>query len=49
MFTQVYSDHLPDITKFHLGEKIFIPNQVDRAELHITTASGTEIIIFSNC
>ncbi|WP_341755535.1 hypothetical protein [Candidatus Tisiphia endosymbiont of Ptychoptera albimana] len=43
------SNHLPDIAKFHLGEKIFIPNQVDRAELHITTASGTEIITFSNC
>lgn len=27
------SDHLPDIAKFHLGDKIFIPNQVDKAEL----------------
>ncbi|MDD9335758.1 MAG: hypothetical protein PV347_07130 [Rickettsiaceae bacterium] len=42
------SDHLPDIAKFHLGDKVFIPSQVDRAELHITTASGTEIITFSN-
>ncbi|WP_250311726.1 hypothetical protein [Rickettsia endosymbiont of Oedothorax gibbosus] len=41
------SDHLPDIAKFHLGEKIFIPNQVDRAELHIITANGTDIITFS--
>ncbi|WP_425363973.1 hypothetical protein [Candidatus Tisiphia endosymbiont of Hybos culiciformis] len=41
------SDHLPDIAKFHLGEKIFIPNQVDKAELHIITANGTEIITFS--
>ncbi|WP_425361751.1 hypothetical protein [Candidatus Tisiphia endosymbiont of Mystacides longicornis] len=42
------SDHLPDIAKFHLGGKIFIPNQVDKAELHITTTNGTEIITFSN-
>ncbi|MFU7502943.1 MAG: hypothetical protein ACE1S7_06005 [Candidatus Tisiphia sp.] len=28
------SDHLPDIAKFHLGDKIFIPNQVEKAELH---------------
>jgi hypothetical protein len=41
------SDHLPDIAKFHLGDKIFIPNQVEKAELHIITASGTEIIEFS--
>ena len=41
------SDHLPDIAKFHLGEKIFIPSQVDKAELHIITANGTEIITFS--
>ncbi|MFP3017385.1 MAG: hypothetical protein ACEY3E_00350 [Candidatus Tisiphia sp.] len=41
------SDHLPDIAKFHLGDKIFIPNQVEKAEMHITTASGTEIITFS--
>ncbi|WP_341761119.1 hypothetical protein [Candidatus Tisiphia endosymbiont of Thecophora atra] len=41
------SDHLPDIAKFHLGDKIFIPNQVEKAELHITTTSGTEIIEFS--
>ncbi|MFU7502934.1 MAG: hypothetical protein ACE1S7_05960 [Candidatus Tisiphia sp.] len=41
------SDHLPDIAKFHLGNKIFIPNQVEKAELHITTTSGTEIITFS--
>jgi hypothetical protein len=41
------SDHLPDIAKFHLGEKIFIPNQVDKAELHIITANGTKIIAFS--
>ncbi|WP_425362775.1 hypothetical protein [Candidatus Tisiphia endosymbiont of Hybos culiciformis] len=41
------SDHLPDIAKFHLGEKIFIPSQVEKAELHIITASGTEIITFS--
>ncbi|WP_375332094.1 hypothetical protein [Candidatus Tisiphia endosymbiont of Temnostethus pusillus] len=37
------SDHLPDIAKFHLGDKTFIPNQVEKAELHIITASGTEI------
>ncbi|WP_341752701.1 MULTISPECIES: hypothetical protein [unclassified Candidatus Tisiphia] len=42
------SDHLPDIAKFHLGGKIFIPSQVDKAELHIITANGTEIITFSN-
>ncbi|WP_425361899.1 hypothetical protein [Candidatus Tisiphia endosymbiont of Mystacides longicornis] len=41
------SDHLPDIAKFHLGGKIFIPSQVDKAELHIITANGTEIITFS--
>ncbi|MCC8398348.1 MAG: hypothetical protein LN569_03495 [Rickettsia endosymbiont of Labidopullus appendiculatus] len=41
------SDHLPDIAKFHLGDKIFIPNQIDKAELHIITANGTEIITFS--
>ncbi|MFP3018081.1 MAG: hypothetical protein ACEY3E_04150 [Candidatus Tisiphia sp.] len=41
------SDHLPDIAKFHLCEKIFIPNQVEKAELHIITASDTEIITFS--
>ncbi|WP_341758431.1 hypothetical protein [Candidatus Tisiphia endosymbiont of Ditula angustiorana] len=41
------SDHLPDIAKFYLGDKIFIPNQVEKADLHITTASGTEIIEFS--
>ncbi|WP_417905565.1 hypothetical protein [Candidatus Tisiphia endosymbiont of Micropterix aruncella] len=41
------SDHLPDIAKFHLGEKVFIPNQVEKAELHIITASDTEIITFS--
>jgi uncharacterized protein YoxC len=41
------SDHLPDIAKFHLGDKVFIPNQVDKAELHIITANGTEIITFS--
>ncbi|MDD9335287.1 MAG: hypothetical protein PV347_04550, partial [Rickettsiaceae bacterium] len=40
------SDHLPDIAKFHLGDKIFIPNQVEKAELHIVTASGTKIIEF---
>ncbi|WP_341761962.1 hypothetical protein [Candidatus Tisiphia endosymbiont of Thecophora atra] len=40
------SDHLPDIAKFHLGDKIFIPNQVEKAELHIVTASGTEIRTF---
>ncbi len=40
-------DHLPDIAKFHLGDKIFIPNQVDKAELHMITANGTEIIAFS--
>ncbi|WP_375331673.1 hypothetical protein [Candidatus Tisiphia endosymbiont of Temnostethus pusillus] len=43
------SDHLPDVAKFHLGDKVFIPSQVDRAELHIITASDTEIITFSNC
>ncbi|MCC8483899.1 MAG: MFS transporter [Rickettsia endosymbiont of Labidopullus appendiculatus] len=41
------SDHLPDIAKFHLGGKIFIPSQVDKAELHIITNNGTEIITFS--
>ncbi|OZG31280.1 hypothetical protein [Rickettsia endosymbiont of Culicoides newsteadi] len=41
------SDHLPDIAKFHLDGKIFTPSQVDKAELHITTNNGTEIITFS--
>ncbi|MDR0330005.1 MAG: hypothetical protein LBH99_05065 [Rickettsia sp.] len=41
------SDHLPDIAKFHLGDKIFTPNQVEEAKLHMITASGTEIITFS--
>ncbi|WP_375332066.1 hypothetical protein [Candidatus Tisiphia endosymbiont of Temnostethus pusillus] len=37
------SDHLPDVANFRLGDKTFIPNQVEKAELHIITASGTEI------
>jgi hypothetical protein len=40
------SDHLPDIAKFNLG-KSFAPHQVDRAELHIETLSGTDIITVS--
>lgn len=37
------SDHLPDIAKFHFGDKVFVPRQVHKAELHITTTNGTEI------
>ncbi|WP_375359778.1 hypothetical protein [Candidatus Tisiphia endosymbiont of Nemotelus uliginosus] len=37
------SDHLPDVAKFHFDDKVFIPHQVDGAELHITTTNGTEI------
>ena len=37
------SDHLPDITRFNLN-KIFSPNSVERAEIHITTASSVDIV-----
>ncbi|WP_375331235.1 hypothetical protein [Candidatus Tisiphia endosymbiont of Oplodontha viridula] len=45
------SDHLPDIAKFHLGEKIFIPNQVEEAKLHIITASEVRLksLLFLGC
>ena len=37
------SDHLPDIIRFNLG-KIFTPESVDRAELHITTNAGNDVV-----
>lgn len=39
------SNDLPEIAKFNWG-KTLVPSQVDRAELHIETLSGTDIVEF---
>ena len=37
------SDHLPDIIRFNLN-KVFTPESVEKAEIHITTTSGTDVV-----
>jgi hypothetical protein len=40
------SDHLPDIIRFNLN-KTFAPSLVEKAELHITTTSGVDVVNLS--